>query len=234
MLFVTESYLLNFLVRTLETADTLVIDPNTNAWFGSLLYSHQPILLRIHPHNVVSVSLQKLLLPRQGVFTYQDTPSAVVYFVILEHKVRVVQWWKGKRAVQLQERLGWKTSVVIFLFGQLLLFCYRVKFFLTCRWCLLSFCQVWWEVFLARFQTLLLSDFLLHLFRIYEVWQVDKIVAVLPLPTLYHFEGHFLRQRLPIVNVTWSVYAPNTAVRADLDSLEDMCTSEVPDGPFRK
>ena len=85
MFFVAKPNLLHFLVRTLEAADTFVVHPDSHTGFHSLLNCHQPVLVRVHAHNIISVSLEKLLLSSIYVLAYQYAACTVVYFIVLEN-----------------------------------------------------------------------------------------------------------------------------------------------------
>lgn len=100
MFFVAEPNLLYLLVRTLETAYALVINPYSHRWFSSLLDSYQPVLVGIHGHNVVGMPLHEELFASVDIPTNQYTTSWVVDFLILEDEIRIMQWAKGKGSIE--------------------------------------------------------------------------------------------------------------------------------------
>lgn len=91
MLFVAESNLLDFFIWTLEATDTFVVNPDSDSRFRAFLDADNPILVAVHGHNIVGVSLHEDLLSSLNVPPDEDAASTVIHIVVPENEVRVVQ-----------------------------------------------------------------------------------------------------------------------------------------------
>lgn len=230
LLLVAQPYLLHFLVRTLETANTFMIDPDPNRWLRSLLDSHHPILIRIHRHDVVCMSLHEKLLSSVYIPPHQKTTCRVVNLIFFEQKIRIVKRSKRKRTRQLKEQLwsqcahNWLTGLVE-----------RGNYFrpLLFKWAgLLTLNDTVGKLF-GRLYFLLLELFP-HFRWVDRCRIIHKIIVILPPTSLDQLESHLLGQASPIINVITCINSPHQQVRTYLNPLQCMNSAKVFNGSFRK
>ena len=86
----TQSNLLDLLIGALETAYTLMINPDPDAGLCALLHGNEPVFMRVHTHDVVGMALEELLLPGHCVLADEDAACAVVDLGVFEDQVGVV------------------------------------------------------------------------------------------------------------------------------------------------
>lgn len=205
MFLIAQPNLLYFLIRTLETRNALMVNPNPHWWFGSFLNSNNPIFMRIHGHNIICMSLHKHLFSCVNVFPYKDASCRIIHFVIFEDEVRVMERAEWKSCVELQERIWRKYSndaVIWFSYWWNILTSF-----------LLIGCDLWPLHYgirkLFRRLNLRFLQFPSNLSWINFSRHIDKIIIVFPSTSFYNFECKLFRKTIPVINIGTSIDTPN-------------------------
>ena len=91
MLLMTELDLLYFFIGALETADTLIIYPDSYPRPSSFLHTNDPILITVHSDDIISMPLHEGLFSSLDILPNQNAPSAIIDLIFFKQDVWVMQ-----------------------------------------------------------------------------------------------------------------------------------------------
>ena len=91
MLLMTELDLLYFFIGALETADTLIIYPNSNTRPSSFLHTNDPILIAVHGDDIIGMPLHEGLFSSLDILPNQNAPSAIINLIFFKQNIWVMQ-----------------------------------------------------------------------------------------------------------------------------------------------